>query len=75
MTNSHPPAFLHRRNRDGSFDSVCCECAATAASAATEADLASGERRHACDRYLLETRRRLMSQRLPGRSGISPPES
>jgi hypothetical protein len=62
MSNSQLPSFVHRRNRDGSFDSICPQCAATAAKAAVEEDLCEGERNHTCDKYLLETRLRHMTQ-------------
>jgi hypothetical protein len=62
MSNSQPQSFVHRRNRDGSFDSICSQCAATAASASVEADLRDGERNHTCDKYLLEARRKYMTR-------------
>jgi hypothetical protein len=62
MSNTQPLSFVHRRNRDGSYDSICTQCAATAATATTEAGLLEGERQHTCDQYLLETRRKFMAQ-------------
>jgi len=65
MSNSQPLTFVHRRNRDGSYDSICSQCAATAATASAEADLCDGERKHICDQYLLEIRRKYMTQPPP----------
>lgn len=41
--------FVHRENRDGSFDSICVECFATVATGSTESDLAQPESRHTCN--------------------------
>jgi hypothetical protein len=41
--------FPHRHNQDGSHDSICISCYATAASAQTESDLAQLESDHVCD--------------------------
>lgn len=38
--------FLHRTNRDGTFDSVCRECFITVASVNCEADLDKAEKDH-----------------------------
>jgi hypothetical protein len=40
--------FPHRRNRDGSFDSICGICFATVGSAATERELEPMEMKHVC---------------------------
>jgi hypothetical protein len=56
MSKSTVPHFVHRHNRDGSYDSICPRCAATAASATVEADLADGERLHECNPALLMPR-------------------
>jgi len=65
MSNSQSQSFVHCRNRDGSYDSICSQCAATAATASMEADLRNGERNHTCDKYLLETRLKYMTQPPP----------
>ena len=41
--------FAHRRNSDGSYDSICSKCYATAARAWTEESLSSSESVHVCD--------------------------
>ena len=41
--------FAHRRNSDGSYDSICTKCYATAASAEKEESLSSSESAHVCD--------------------------
>jgi hypothetical protein len=41
--------FPHRRNRDGSFDSICVTCFATIASAQSDAALAVYDKKHLCD--------------------------
>ena len=40
--------YPHRRNRDGSVDSICPRCIATIASSTCEADLRGPEARHIC---------------------------
>jgi hypothetical protein len=40
--------YPHRRNRDGSFDSICLTCFATLATARTEPELLEHERNHNC---------------------------
>ena len=42
------PDFPHRRNRNGTYDSICRHCAVTVATAATEADLQEHEMNHQC---------------------------
>jgi hypothetical protein len=42
------PFFPHRRNADGSFDSICLKCLLTIATARTEADLKRHEENHIC---------------------------
>lgn len=39
----------HRHNSDGSFDSICPNCAITIATATNEADLRRVEAAHECD--------------------------
>jgi hypothetical protein len=41
--------FPHRRNGDGSFDSICTRCFQTIASRFSEVALAEAERLHTCD--------------------------
>jgi hypothetical protein len=45
--------FPHRRNRDGSFDSICITCFATIASAESDAELAVCDKKHICDPSVL----------------------
>jgi hypothetical protein len=40
--------FPHRRNQDGTFDSICRECAQTVATAKQESDLIDAEQNHNC---------------------------
>ena len=44
-----PTNFAHRRNADGSYDSICLKCYATAARAENEELLSSSESAHVCD--------------------------
>ena len=46
--------FPHRRNRDGTYDSICPACLATVATAQTEAELRARERVHLCDPVLVD---------------------
>ena len=41
--------FAHRHNSDGSYDSICFKCYATAATARKEEALSSPESAHVCD--------------------------
>ena len=41
--------FAHRRNQDGSFDSICPRCFRTIANSQAEDNLAQTESRHTCD--------------------------
>jgi len=50
MTRTPPfEPFPHRRNPDGSFDSICRKCFRTVATRRNEADLAQAEREHVCE--------------------------
>ena len=49
MVLTLPPLFPHRRNRDGSFDSICLKCLLTIANARNEADLQMHEKYHVCN--------------------------
>ena len=42
------PTFLHRANRDGTFDSICLRCFHTIATETNEAALAGAEMEHQC---------------------------
>jgi hypothetical protein len=44
MVFTLPPFFPHRRNRDGSFDSICLKCLLTIANERSEADLAKHDK-------------------------------
>jgi hypothetical protein len=41
--------FQHRHNRNGSYDSICCTCYLTVATARQEFGLHHYERTHSCD--------------------------
>jgi hypothetical protein len=41
--------FVHRQNRDGSFDSICTNCFQTVANKKVEAELEQIERDHICE--------------------------
>jgi hypothetical protein len=44
-----PTNFAHRHNADGTYDSICLKCYATAARAKKEESLSSPESAHVCD--------------------------
>jgi hypothetical protein len=44
-----PPFFPHRRNPNGSFDSICLKCLLTIANARTEAELEKHDKDHVCN--------------------------
>jgi hypothetical protein len=41
--------FAHRRNKDGSVDSICLACYRTVATAGSEEELLAAERKHKCE--------------------------
>jgi len=49
MPDMHANAFQHRHNRDRSYDSICCTCYLTVATATQESSLTDYEHLHACD--------------------------
>ena len=44
-----PALYAHRRNEEGSYDSICRTCFATVARSKSEAELAEHEKSHLCD--------------------------
>jgi hypothetical protein len=56
MAHSREPFFPHRRNPDGSFDSICLSCLLTIASHKTEDELVLAEINHVCQTSLLSKR-------------------
>jgi hypothetical protein len=56
MTFQTASFFPHRRNKDGSFDSICLKCFATVASHMTQEELDLLDKDHACENSLLSQR-------------------
>jgi hypothetical protein len=54
MDSVTPPAFARRKNKDGTFDSICMKCFATIASSLKEPEVEHWEQRHRCDPVALE---------------------
>jgi hypothetical protein len=52
-TMDWPTNFAHRRNADGSYDSICTKCFLTAAWAEKEESLSSSESAHVCEPSVL----------------------
>jgi hypothetical protein len=48
--------FTHRRNPDGTFDSICMSCFQTVGHEVRESDLAAAEANHKCIVKLIELR-------------------
>jgi hypothetical protein len=48
--------YPHKRNKDGSFNSICPVCFRTIASKMTEDELAQEEKKHVCGTSLLSKR-------------------
>jgi hypothetical protein len=61
MTSQTAPFFPHRRNKDGSFNSICLECLATVASHMTEEELREQDKQHVCDKSVLSEPRNHVS--------------
>jgi hypothetical protein len=53
MAKARYIAYPHRRNSDGSVDSICITCFATIAHARDEAALTGQEKKHSCNRQVL----------------------
>ena len=51
-----PTLYPHRRNDDGSFDSICPKCFLTVARSAAEETLAGNESAHVCASSFLQGR-------------------
>jgi hypothetical protein len=65
-----PTLYSHRRNPDGSYDSMCPICFATVARSSVEAELTEQEASHVCDWASLAEREyfgRTEIMRHPGR--------
>ena len=56
MVLALPPLYPHRRNRDGSFDSICLRCLLTIANTRVEAGLKTYEKNHVCNPSILSQR-------------------
>jgi hypothetical protein len=54
--------FAHRRNADGTIDSICPICFVTVHTATCESDLSASEREHACDPVLLKIRQKRLPE-------------
>lgn len=54
--------FVHRPNRDGTFDTICPRCFITVATKPMEEDLRTPERDHQCDPKLLERYKKAKEQ-------------
>ena len=52
MEISSPVAFKHRKNLDGSWDSICMKCFLTVTTTAKEHDLHEAEHSHDCAELL-----------------------
>ena len=65
-----PTLYSHRRNQDGSYDSICPVCSATIARSMAEVELTEYETSHVCDSAFLAERdyfSRTEIMRHPGR--------
>lgn len=63
MDSQNSPRYPHRRNEDGSHDSICTVCFVTVASARDESELAGHEHLHVCNPFwtgLPDTRLRIV---------------
>jgi len=56
MVLTLPHFFPHRRNLNGSFDSICLKCLLTIANARTEAELEQHDKDHVCSPSILSQR-------------------
>jgi hypothetical protein len=51
MTQSATRSFSHRKNADGTWDSICPDCLRTTARVKDQADLETIERTHDCAQF------------------------
>jgi hypothetical protein len=58
MTYRPAPFFPHRRNPDGTLNSICLSCLETIAAHKTEGELKELDKEHVCSRTLLSERGR-----------------
>ena len=54
MESATRAKFVHRANRDDTFDSVCRKCFATVGTADSENELEKSEQVHVCDPWRVE---------------------
>jgi hypothetical protein len=54
--------YPHRKNNDGTYDSICTRCFATVARTYTEVALEEHDRRHVCTEAMLSQRSTLTPQ-------------
>jgi hypothetical protein len=59
--------YPHRRNRDGSYESICSKCYATVARAETDAELTEWDAAHVCDPSFLAERGLLTREQIARR--------
>lgn len=60
-----PLVFAHRKNADGTIDSICCQCFFTVCNSVGEAALEEREHSHLCDPSVLEDLKTLGQPRAP----------
>lgn len=65
MHLSDPSKFAHRKNSDGSFDSICLKCFVTVGQGQEEEDLDLAEYIHVCDMEVLESYHSVHHRTLP----------
>jgi hypothetical protein len=64
MYLSDPTKFAHRRNSDGSFDSICLKCFVNVDHGNEEEDLDLAEYIHVCDLEILSPRQSVSQRTL-----------
>jgi hypothetical protein len=61
-----PPFFPHRKNKDGTFDSICLKCLATVVRTKSESELEQHDKRHVCEDDMFSAKKgRFGPTRLP----------
>jgi hypothetical protein len=63
--------FQHRRNRNGTYDSICLDCFTTIATAKRKTNLYRHESTHVCDPVYRITQGRTLSPPYSARAAIS----
>jgi len=61
MADKSNEFYPHRRNKDGSYDSICLTCFLTVAFGKSETELTEFDKKHVCEYFPLSQRAHCLS--------------